>query len=70
MHMNTQTKCERCGKENLVKGTLEGVSFVPATKQRKFLSKGVYGIEALVCIECGNLSSLGLDATVLKKLIS
>lgn len=67
--MSEETKCEYCGKEGLLKGTLEGVSFVPEASKRKLMETGVYGVRALACPECGRLSGFQLDAAVLKKLI-
>jgi hypothetical protein len=66
--MNEEGSCEHCGKTKLVKGTLEGVSFVPETVTSKWLAKGVYGIQAVACAECGRLSDFKLDADTLKKI--
>jgi len=66
--MSEEIKCERCGKGNLVLGTLESVSFVPVTKKRRFMTKGIYGLTALACPECGSLCAFKLDVAALKKL--
>jgi hypothetical protein len=68
--MSEINKCEYCGKEGVVKGTLEAVSFVPETSKPKLMTKGVYGLCALACLECGRLSGLQLDPAVLKRLVS
>jgi hypothetical protein len=63
-----QEACKSCGKEALVKGTLEGVSFVPEAIAGKWISKGVYGIQAIVCAECGRFADLTLDPEALKRI--
>jgi hypothetical protein len=64
-----ETKCEYCGKDGLISGTLEGVSFVPSSGKTKFMEKGVYGLTACACTECGRLSLLKLDTKILKKIL-
>lgn len=67
--MTAKDTCAKCGSDRLVRGTLEGVSFVPKVAERKYLSKGIYGITAQTCLECGSLADLGLDANTLRRLI-
>jgi ribosomal protein L37E len=67
--MSEEIKCERCGKGSLVLGTLEGVSFVPVTNKRRLITKGIYGLTALACSECGWLTSFKVDPAALKKLV-
>jgi hypothetical protein len=61
--------CDCCKKEDLIEGTLEGVSFKPQSEHKKILSSGVYGIKAMVCPSCGRLSNFALDAEALKKIL-
>ena len=68
--MNDKSKCEYCGKDGVVKGTLEAVSFVPDASKPKLMSRGVYGLSAFACSECGRLTGLQLDAAVLRRLVS
>ena len=70
LNMIDKNKCKYCGKEGVVKGTLEGVSFVPQRGKPKLMESGVYGLRAFACPECGRLSGFELDAVVLKKLTS
>lgn len=67
--MPDNNKCERCGSIRFVSGTLEGVSFVPKATERKFISKGVYGITANACLGCGYLTGPCLDPKALEKLV-
>jgi hypothetical protein len=54
----------------LIFGTLEAVSFVPAKQKAKFMAKGIYGLSAFACSECGRLSFLKVDVATLKKTIA
>ena len=60
--------CQYCKKGKLIEGTLEGVSFQPLSEAKKWLSSGVYGIQGLVCLECGRISDLSVDTKTLEKL--
>lgn len=59
--------CESCKKEDLIEGSLEGVSFQPTSEHGKWLSTGIYGIKAFVCPECGCISNLSIDTETLKR---
>jgi len=61
--------CESCKKESLVEGTLEGVSFQPVSEKSKWLSSGIYGIKAYVCMDCGCISRLSIDTEILKNIL-
>ncbi len=61
--------CKKCGKANVVQGSIEGVSFVPIAESKRMFATGVYGIEATVCPECGDISELRLDTGALKKIL-
>ena len=61
--------CEYCGKGDLLEGTLEGVSFKPSSEDKKWLAKGIYGIKAMACPECGRLSNFSIDTETLRKLM-
>jgi hypothetical protein len=61
--------CDYCSKGEMVEGTLEGVSFEPASEHKKFFSKGVYGITAMVCLSCGRMSNFSLDVHTLKNIV-
>jgi hypothetical protein len=66
-------ECRQCKNTTLVEGSLEGVSFQPKSEHKKWISSGIYGINALVCPECGSLSDFKLDAgaiDALKKIIT
>jgi hypothetical protein len=60
--------CEHCGKAETIEGTLEGTSFVPLSKRKRWIASGVYGIRALACPGCGLLTSLSLDVESLRKI--
>jgi hypothetical protein len=62
-------RCSHCKSENLIEGTLEGISFQPLTEDRKWLAKGVYGIRAMACPICGFLSNLRIDKDALKAIL-
>jgi hypothetical protein len=66
--VRTEKVCQSCKKGKLIEGTLEGVSFQPLSEGKKWLSSGVYGIHALVCLECGLISDLSVDTKALEKL--
>jgi hypothetical protein len=68
--MNEIKKCEFCGKGDLVLGTLEAVSFVPVKGKKRFFDKGVYGMKAFACLNCGRLSHFALDIDTLKEIVS
>ena len=61
--------CNYCKKEELIEGTLEGVSFKPQSEHKKVLSSGVYGIKAMACPSCGKLSDFSLNVEALKKIL-
>jgi len=70
MTEESKMKCEHCKDVELVAGTLDGVSFVPAKRDRKFFSTGVYGITAMVCPQCGRLANLYMDPETLRKVLA
>ena len=59
--------CKHCPDVELVRGSLEGLSFVPERGKKKLMSSGVYGITAMVCPGCGRISDLALDTEALRK---
>lgn len=61
--------CQSCKEGKLIEGTLEGVSFQPSSEGKKWLSSGVYGINATVCSNCGCISNVTVDVEALKKLL-
>ena len=61
--------CQSCKKGKLVEGTLEGVSFQPRSEWKKWFSKGVYGIRAKACSNCGRISDMAIDTETLRKII-
>lgn len=61
--------CESCKGENLIEGTLEGVSFQPSFESAKWLSSGIYGIKAYVCQDCGHISGFSIDINELKSML-
>src|SRR5690606_17529521 len=63
----TIVKCEYCNGEDVMTGVLEGVSFVPNQESWKFFSKGLYGVNAILCRSCGRISGLGFDPVVISK---
>ena len=67
--MSNNVKCQWCSSPRLIPGMLEGVSFVPNATDRKFMSKGVYGITAHACLDCGRIDCIGLDVKVLERLV-
>ncbi len=62
-------ECEHCGYAQLVKGRLEGLSFVPEKEEKKFLATGVYGIVAMVCPKCGRMRDFMIDTATLGKIL-
>ena len=62
-------QCPSCKQGKLIEGTLEGVSFEPSRKDKKWFSSGVYGIMVTACSECGRLSDLKINVESLKKII-
>ena len=54
-------KCRHCESINVLEGTLEGVSFLPSSKVKKFFATGLYGIKTTLCFECGKLNDLHFD---------
>jgi uncharacterized Zn finger protein len=61
--------CKNCGNSEFTSGILEGVAFTPSTEKRKLLSTGIYGIEAVVCVKCGQIINLSLDINALNKVL-
>ena len=62
--------CQFCKKGELIEGTLEGVSFQPLSEQKRFISKGVYGVKVMACPECGHLSEFKLsDLDALRRIM-
>ncbi len=61
--------CQWCKKGELIKGTLEGVSFQPLSEGKKWLSSGVYGIRGVVCSNCGRIAELTVDTATLQKIL-
>jgi|GEM_PF-3563042 len=61
--------CNYCKKENVIEGVLEGVSFVPLREHKKTFSTGIYGINAFVCLSCGQLSHFSLDLDAFQKIL-
>ena len=61
--------CKNCGNSEFTSGILEGVSFTPSTEKRKLLSTGIYGIEGVVCVKCGQFANLSLDINALNKML-
>ena len=62
-------KCIHCGNADMVKGTLEGVSFLPERAEKRLSSTGVYGIVALACVNCGALTDLAVSPDALRKVL-
>jgi hypothetical protein len=60
-------ECKHCTHVELVRGNLEGLSFIPERGRKKLISSGVYGVTAMVCPECGRISDLALDTKALRK---
>jgi hypothetical protein len=59
--------CPHCHREHTVEGKLEGVSFFSHNQAKKFIGKGIYGIEATLCLDCGCLNNVHIDKEVIKK---
>lgn len=59
-----------CGSTQYIEGTLEAVSFEPISEKKKIFSKGIYGISAKVCIDCGKVDSLFVPSEPLKDLLA
>ncbi len=63
-------KCEFCNKESeVVNGTLEGVSFVPETQDRKWIKTGICALETTVCADCGRILTIKVNKESLKGLL-
>jgi hypothetical protein len=58
-----------CPHVRLVTGTLEGVAFQPDKSSKRRFSRGIYGLVAEVCLDCGNILQITVDVQTLKDVI-
>ena len=61
--------CRECQQAEVVEGTLEAVSFEPTSQCKKFFTRGVYGLKAVACPNCGSVYGIHLDEKELRKII-
>jgi len=62
-----EMKCNSCGNDRFVEGSIEGMPIMLPSALTKTFSWGAYGVSAMVCAACGELYELRMSESGLEQ---